>query len=82
MLEPLIDLLNTKTPLYPPLGRIVVIVEGHDLTLVQGVRFGEVEPQPRRVGQRVRRLELVAQELARRLIRAAFLMFVRFLSVV
>ena len=26
MLEPLIDLLNTKTPLYPPLGRIVVIV--------------------------------------------------------
>ena len=26
MLEPLIDLLNTKTPLYPPFGRIVVIV--------------------------------------------------------
>ena len=26
MLEPLIDLLNTKTPLYPPFGRIVVAV--------------------------------------------------------
>ena len=25
MLDPLIDLLNTKTPLYPPLGRLVVI---------------------------------------------------------